>query len=52
MRGSTLENGYIIGLGMIRFTNYPDRTVRDMAHEVVHLSHEEASMCIHILEKA
>ena len=52
MRGSFMENAYIIGLRMIRFTKYPDRIVRDMAHEVVNLFLEEASMCIHMLERA
>ena len=47
-----MENACIIGLGMIYFSKYPDRTVRDMAHQVVSLSLEDASMCIHILEKA
>ncbi|MGM0453486.1 MAG: thiolase family protein [Thermodesulfobacteriota bacterium] len=30
-----MEDVYIIGLGMIRFNKYPDRDVRDMAHEVI-----------------
>jgi acetyl-CoA acetyltransferase len=29
---------YIVGLGMIRFNKYPDRNVRDMAHEVIRLA--------------
>ena len=28
-----MNNVYIIGLGMLRFGKYPDRDVRDMAHE-------------------
>ena len=32
-----------------RFTKYPYRTVRDMAHEGIGV--EEPSMCIHILEE-
>jgi len=39
-----MENVYIIGLGMIRFTKYPDRTVRDMAHEVIGLALEDAGL--------
>ena len=39
-----MENVYIIGLGMIRFTKYPDRTVRDMAHEVTNLALQDAEL--------
>ena len=35
---------YIVGLGMIRFNKYPDRGVRDMAHEVIRLALEDAGM--------
>jgi acetyl-CoA acetyltransferase len=35
---------YIIGLGMIRFTKYPDRGVRDMAHEAIRLALEDAGL--------
>lgn len=39
-----MENVYIIGLGMIRFNKYPDRGVRDMAHEVIRLALEDACL--------
>jgi acetyl-CoA acetyltransferase len=43
---------YIIGLGMIRFNKYPDRDVRDMAHEAVNLSLEDAGIKKEDLEAA
>jgi acetyl-CoA acetyltransferase len=39
-----MEHVYIIGLGMIRFNKYPDRGVRDMAHEVTRLALEDAGL--------
>ncbi len=39
-----MENVYIVGIGMIRFNKYPDRNVRDMAHEVTHLSLKDAGI--------
>ncbi|MBC2737154.1 MAG: thiolase family protein [Desulfobacteraceae bacterium] len=39
-----MSNVYIVGLGMIRFNKYPDRTVRDMAHEVTNLALEDAGL--------
>ena len=39
-----MENVYIIGLGMIRFNKYPDRDVRNMAHEVTRLALEDAGL--------
>ena len=39
-----MANVYIVGLGMIRFNKYPDRTVRDMAHEVTNLALEDAGL--------
>ncbi|GBC61862.1 thiolase [Desulfonema ishimotonii] len=39
-----MSNVYIIGLGMIRFTKYPDRGVRDMAHEVTRLALGDAGL--------
>lgn len=39
-----MENVYIIGLGMIRFNKYPNRGVRDMAHEVTDLALKDAGM--------
>lgn len=35
---------YLIGLGMIRFNKYPDRGVRDMAHEVTRLALADAGI--------
>ena len=35
---------YIIGLGMIRFNKYPDRGVRDMAHEATRLALKDAGL--------
>lgn len=43
---------YIIGLGMIRFNKYPDRGVRDMAHEVTRLALKDAGMNTADLEAA
>lgn len=39
-----MDNVYIAGLGMIRFNKYPDRGVRDMAHEVIRLSLADAGI--------
>ena len=39
-----MENIYIIGTGMIRFNKYPDRDVRDMAHEVIGLALDDAGL--------
>jgi acetyl-CoA acyltransferase len=39
-----MANVYIIGLGMIRFNKYPDRTVRDMAHEATNLALADAGL--------
>ena len=39
-----MGNVYIVGLGMIRFNKYPDRTVRDMAHEVTNLALKDAGL--------
>lgn len=39
-----MTNVYIIGLGMIRFNKYPDRGVRDMAHEAARLALEDAGL--------
>ena len=47
-----MENVYIVGLGMIRFTKYPDRTVRDMAHEVIGQALEDASLAKEALQAA
>ncbi len=35
---------YIAGMGMIRFNKYPDRTVRDMAHEAINLTLKDAGI--------
>lgn len=39
-----MSDVYIIGLGMIRFNKYPDRGVRDMAHEVTRLALQDAGL--------
>jgi len=39
-----MNNVYIIGLGMIRFNKYPDRDVRDMAHEATRLALVDAKL--------
>jgi acetyl-CoA acyltransferase len=39
-----MSNVYIVGLGMIRFNKYPDRGVRDMAHEVIRLALDDAEL--------
>lgn len=39
-----MSNVYIIGLGMIRFSKYPDRDVRDMAHEATQLALDDAGL--------
>jgi acetyl-CoA acyltransferase len=47
-----MEDVYIIGLGMIRFNKYPDRDVRDMAHEVTRLALADAGIEKEALEAA
>lgn len=47
-----MSNVYIIGLGMIRFNKYPDRGVRDMAHEVTRLALDDAGLTSKDLEAA
>ncbi len=47
-----MSNVYIIGLGMIRFNKYPDRGVRDMAHEAAHLALSDAGLESKDLEAA
>jgi acetyl-CoA acetyltransferase len=39
-----MSDVYIIGLGMIRFNKYPDRGVRDMAHEAIKLALADADL--------
>jgi len=39
-----VPNVYIVGIGMIRFAKYPDRTVRDMAVEAVNLVLKDAGL--------
>ena len=39
-----MNDVYIIGLGMIRFNKYPDRGVRDMAHEATALALKDAGL--------
>ncbi|MBU2490303.1 MAG: thiolase family protein, partial [Proteobacteria bacterium] len=47
-----MENVYIIGLGMIRFMKYPDRNVRDMAHEAANLALADAGLTKEDLQAA
>ncbi len=47
-----MSNVYIIGLGMIRFNKYPDRGVRQMAHEATRLALEDAGLDAKALEAA
>ncbi|RPH48241.1 MAG: thiolase family protein [Desulfobacteraceae bacterium] len=47
-----MEGVYIIGLGMIRFNKYPDRDVKDMAHEAINLALEDAEIKKEALEAA
>jgi acetyl-CoA acetyltransferase len=47
-----MPNAYIIGLGMIRFSKYPDRDVRDMAHEVTNLALKDAGISKDAIESA
>ncbi len=47
-----MSNIYIIGLGMIRFSKYPDRDVRDMAHEVTNLALKDAGISKDAIESA
>ena len=39
-----MENVYIIGVGMIRFEKYPDKTVQTMAHEAIELALKDAGL--------
>lgn len=47
-----MSNVYIIGLGMIRFNKYPDRDVREMAHEATRLVLSDAGLEKEALEAA
>ena len=47
-----MDNVYIIGLGMLRFNKYPDRDVREMAHEAARLALEDAGLEKKALEAA
>ena len=39
-----MDNVYVIGVGMIRFNKYPDKTVRGMAHEAIDLVLKDAGL--------
>ena len=39
-----MDDVYIIGVGMIRFNKYPDKTVRGMAHEAIDLVLQDAGI--------
>ena len=47
-----MNDVYIIGLGMIRFNKYPDRDVRQMAHEVTNLALKDAGLDKNTLQAA
>ena len=47
-----MENVYIIGLGMIRFGKYPDKTVRQLATEVTEMALVDAGLKKDDLEAA
>lgn len=47
-----MQNVYIIGLGMIRFGKYPDKTVRQMAVEVTDMALSDAGLVKDDLEAA
>jgi len=47
-----MSNVYIIGLGMIRFNKYPDRDVREMAHEATRQALADAGLDKQALEAA
>ncbi len=47
-----MSNVFIIGLGMIRFGKYPDRGVRDMAHEAIRLALADADLSSEDLQAA
>ncbi|MFZ1036240.1 MAG: thiolase family protein [Smithella sp.] len=39
-----MDSVYVIGVGMIRFNKYPDRTVQSMAHEAIELVLKDAGL--------
>ena len=39
-----MDSVYVIGVGMIRFNKYPDRTVQSMAHEAMELVLKDAGL--------
>jgi len=39
-----MDNVYVIGVGMIRFGKYADKTVKSMAHEAVNLALKDAGL--------
>jgi len=47
-----MSNVFIIGLGMIRFGKYPDRGVRNMAHEAIRLALADADLSSEDLQAA
>jgi len=47
-----MNDVFIIGLGMLRFNKYPDRDVRDMAHEVIREALADAGLESRDLEAA
>lgn len=45
-----MDSVYVIGVGMIRFNKYPDRTVQSMAHEAIELVLKDAGLTREDLE--
>jgi len=39
-----MDSVYVIGVGMIRFNKYPDKTVQSMAHEAIELVLKDAGL--------
>ena len=45
-----MDSVYVIGVGMIRFNKYPDKTVQSMAHEAIELVLKDAGLTREDLE--
>ncbi len=43
---------YVIGIGMIRFAKYADKTVKSMAHEAIRLAIEDAGLTQEMIQAA
>ncbi|MGB9736010.1 MAG: thiolase family protein [bacterium] len=47
-----MDNVYVIGIGMIRFGKYADKTVKSMAHEAIELALKDAGLTKEQLQAA